>query len=372
MAVVTPREESIGPVALRISASTAIDAPDVEAGLVPARIVDVPVQTTGTFPATGKRIEEASATGAVRFVNLDPTSKNTIDKGAIVSTRGGTRFRIAKKVTVPAAELVFDPAAGKFTIQPATETVDVTAVDAGPEGNVEANTITTVPRGEEPLFLKVSNPDATRGGARTEFPRVKQEDVDAALAALGATLAQQFAARLEDPALVTGEATVFPETAELGAPTPTVDPDTLVGQEVTSFELGATATGTVTSVDAAPVRVIAEARLEAEVDPGHRLIDGSSSITESPAVVEGDTITYPVVATARQVAILDPADLKAQVLGRSLAEARDILGAYGTVELTVWPDWVTTIPTIDARVDVQVREPVTLETPAAPPSAAAS
>jgi Baseplate J-like protein len=368
---VTPREESIGPVALRISASTAIDAPDVEAGLVPARVVDVPVEATDTFPATGKRIEEASATGSVRFVNLDPTSKNTIDRGAIVSTGSGARFRLEKKVTVAAAELVFDPAAGKFTIQPATETVDVTAVDAGPEGNVEANTITTIPRGEEPLFLKVSNPDATRGGARDEFPRVKQEDVDSALAALGATLAQQFSARLEDPALVTGEATVFPATAKLGAPTPTVDPDTLVGQEVASFELGATATGTVTSVDAAPVRVIAEARLAAEVDPDHRLIDGSSSIMESPAVVEGDRITYPVVATARQVAILDPGDLKSQVLGRSLAEARDILGAYGTVELTVWPDWVTTIPTFDARVEVQVREPVTLETPDALPSEAA-
>lgn len=370
-AVVTPREESIGPVALRISASTAIDAPDVAAGLVPARVVEVPVEAADTFPATGKRIEEASATGSVRFVNLDPTSKNTIDRGAIVSTAGGTRFRVERKVTVPAAELVFDPEAGKFTIQPATETVDVTAVDAGPEGNVEANTITTVPRGEEPLFLKVSNPDATRGGARTEFPRVKQEDVDAALTTLGATLTQRFTERLADPALVADETAVFPETGLLGTAVPSVDPDTLVGQEVATFELGATATGTVTTVDAAPVRAIAEARLAAEVDAGHQLIDGSSSITESPAVVEGGTITYPVVATARQVAILDPAELETQILGRSLAEARDILAGYGTVEIGVWPEWVTTIPTFDARVEVQVRAPVTIETPGASPSEAA-
>ena len=45
----------------------------------------------------------------------------------------------------------------------------------------------------------------------------------------------------------------------LGAATPTVDPTTLVGQEVASFELGLSATGTVTAVDEAPVEAIAEA-----------------------------------------------------------------------------------------------------------------
>ncbi len=354
---VSPRLETVGPVSLRISASTAIDAPDVEAGLVPAQIVEVDVRVDDTFAATGKRIEETKAKGSVRFVNLDPTSSNSIAMNAVVRSSSGVQFRTDAKVTVPAAELVFDPVAGKFTVEPATASVAVTAVDAGPDGNLAANTIATIPRGEEPLFLKVNNPEPTAGGARTEFPRVTQEDVDAAIATLAADLDAVFADRLDDPDLTSGDVTVFPETATLGPATPTVDPDALVGEEAADFALGLSATGTVTTVDAAPVRVIAAARLEALVDSGHTLVDGSSEITESPAVLDGGTITYPVVATARQVATLDPAKLEAEVLGKPLGEARDILAAYGDVELVVWPDWVSAIPTLDSRVDVTVNSP---------------
>jgi hypothetical protein len=359
--VVTPREETIGPVALRISASTEIDAPDVTAGLVPADVVTIDVQAQDTFPATGKRVEQEKATGTVEFLNLDPTSSNTIAKGAVVGTQAGIQFRTNAAVTIPAAELV------GITIVPASATVKVTAADAGPDGNVATGAIQVVPRGESGIFLKVTNPDPTTGGTREEFPRITQEDVDGAVSALGGQLSATFADRLDDEDLVTGDVTVFPETAALGPATPTTDPEELVGDEVESFELSATASGTVTTVDAAPVREIAEARLAASVDAGHEMVDGSSEITEAPAVVEGDTITYPVVATARQIAILDPADLEARILGKPLAEADAILGAYGDVDMEVWPDWVGTIPTIDSRVEVTVAGPTPTPDPSQTP-----
>ena len=39
-------------------------------------------------------------------------------------------------------------------------------------------------------------------------------------------------------------------------------------------------------------------------------------------------------------------------MGRPLDEARRILGPYGTVHLSVWPDWVSTVPTLDGRVEL--------------------
>lgn len=354
-AVVTPREETIGPISLRITASTAIDTPDIEAGQVPATIVSVPVEASDTFEATGKRVAETKAKGEVQFQNFDPTASNTIAKGAIVSTRSGVRFRTNAAVTVPAAELV------GVTIFPAAKSVKVTAVDPGPDGNVGANTIVEVPRNENGVFLRVTNPQPTDGGTREEFPRITQEDVDGAMAQLGAQLQAAFTDQLADPSLVPEDVTIFPETASLGEATPSVALDELVGQEVESFDLALTATGTVTSVDAAPVRSIAEARLDASIAPGYQLVEGSSEITESPAVVEGSSITYPVVATARQIAVLDPAALKAAILGKPVAEARDILEAYGETRLDVWPDWVGTIPTFESRVDVTVNGPVASE-----------
>ena len=265
-AVIEPREGTIGPESLRIVASTTATAPDSAASppVVPAELLTIDVEASDTFPATGQRIEEAKATGSVRFDNLDPTSSNNVPRGSVVSTGSGIRFRTDRAVRVPPAELV------GLTIVPSRASVTVTAVDAGPEGNVEPRAITTVPRDEEPFFLKVTNPDATSGGKRTEFPRVQQEDVDAATAALTDQLNAAFDERLDDPALPGDAATVFPETKTLGAPVYGVNPASLVGQEVETFDLSATGSGTVVAVDTTPVQAVAEARNRLERRPGLR------------------------------------------------------------------------------------------------------
>jgi hypothetical protein len=362
--VVTPREKAVGPLPMTITADASATAPDAAARTVPAETLSVDVDATRTFPATGKRVAETLARGAVRFRNKDFTSSNTIPQGSIVSTQAGIRFRTAASVTVPRAQLV------GLQIFPSTATVRVTAVEPGPDGNVEPNTILVIPRGEDPLTLDVTNPDATKGGTRKEFPLVAQKDVTAAVAALTSDLQAAFRARLVDPALVVDGATVFSDTGVLGTPVPSVDPATLVGKEVASFDLSATATGTVTAVKTDAVQMVAEQRLTGSVEPGYRLLAGSSQIEPAPAVISDGSISFPVVATARQVAVLDPDGIRSAIRGRSLEEAQAILQGFGQWDLKVWPDWVRTIPTLDARLDVSVAEPAAVETPSAPTSPA--
>jgi hypothetical protein len=345
-AVIAPRETAIGPVALRIVASPDATAPDPVAKTVPAVTTQVPIEATRTFTVTGKRVEETTATGAVRFRNKDFTSTNTIPRGSIVSTQSGVRFRTDRAVTVPRAELV------GLQIFPASASVKVTAVKPGPSGNVEPNTILVIPRGEDPLTLDVTNPDATSGGEREEFPRVVEADIEAATKAIEADLAAAFAEKLAEPSLVEG-LTVFPETGTLGEPTFTNDPATLLNDEVETFELGANATGTVLAVDESSVQEVAEANIAPQVQAGYALVDGSSQVEASPGQVEGGVISFPATITARQVLQIDPAAIEAEIRGKSLDEARSILDRYGRSQLQVWPEWVGTIPTLDARVDVR-------------------
>ena len=116
---------------------------------------------------------------------------------------------------------------------------------------------------------------------------------------------------------------------------------------------------------AASVLVIAGPVLAQDAaEPGSEAPEVSAEVvTVVEIVVTGTSITFPVAATARQIATLDPAAIEAQILGKPVDEARSILEAYGPVELTVWPDWVATIPTIDSRVEVAVNGPVAIETP---------
>ena len=351
-AVITPRQTTIGPVPLRIVADPAAVETDPETRTVPAQTKTVDVDATQTFSTTGKRVEETSAKGTVRFRNKDFTSTNTIPRGSIVSTQSGVRFRTDRAVTVPRAELV------GLQVFPAAANVRVTAVNAGTEGNVEPNTILVIPRGEDPLTLDVTNPDQTSGGTRKDFPRIVQADLDAATKALGEALTAAFDEKLADPALTADGSTVFPETGALGTPTYPTDPATLLDQEVETFDLSATATGTVLAVDESAVQAVAEANIASHVETGYALVDGSSVIDKSPGQVEDGVIAFPAIITASQVLLIDPAAIEGEIRGKSLTEAQAVLDGYGRAELSVWPEWVGTIPTLDARVEVRMGEAV--------------
>ncbi len=355
--LVTPRPEALPPLTLTVKADPSATAPDAGTLVVPAIQVPLKVTVTDTFQATGKRVEEATATGQVRFSNLDFLRTNTVPGGSIVSTNACVRFRTNSTITVPKADLV------GLTVFPGRASVGVTAVDPGVAANVEPNTIVIVPKGEDPQALKVVNPDATSGGKHDEFPKVAQADVDAALKKLSTALDAAFQARLDDPSIAAPGATVFRETAVLGDFTPDVDPATLVGQEITAFQLGLSATGTVIAVDSSPISSIAEQAFRSTVSADHQLVAGSIKVSVGAATVAGQVVSFPVTATGQQIAKLDPAALKQLVMGKSLSDARAALAAYGDATVTAWPDWVGTVPTIDSRVSVSVQGSVPVETP---------
>lgn len=346
--VVTPRPESIGPIALVVRADPDITSPNAAENLVPAQRLDVPVSASDTFSATDKRVEEARASGEVVLESYNPAAENTIAKGSVVATEGGITFQTTAAVTLPKAQL------NPPLIEPSAKTVGVVAVRAGTAGNVPSNAITVVPRGEDPTVTKVRNPNPTAGGLHEEFPRIGQEDVDGAMVALQAKLADAFEAALADGAGAPANATVFAETAELGDSTPSVDPATLVGKEVATFDLELSANGTVIAVDASPVMSIAETRLLSNVGADHRLVEGSVEITPGDPTVTGGEVSFPVTARARRVPILDPAELLAAIKGRTIEEARSILARFGDVVITPWPEWVTTIPGIESRVTIEI------------------
>jgi len=364
---VTPHEQLVGPRSFAVIADTTVTEPDADAGVVPAELVPLEVTVDGSFEASGVRVEETRAEGRVTFTSFDTSGSNTIPAGSVIATEGGVRFRTLRAVTLERADIV-----PPTNVSPTTASVAIEAVTAGPAGNVPANAITLVPAGEDPVITKVRNTEATSGGTRTEFPRIEQADVDAAMAALREQLEAAFADQLADPSIAPPDATVFGDTAVLGEATPTVDPAGLVGLEQASFELGLTASGTVVAVDPEPVEAIARERLEALVAPGSEFVDGSISIEPGAPVVEGQQVSYPVTVSARQVSIPDAAELEALILGKPGDEARAILAPFGDVELTLWPDWVTSVPTIDGRVEVEVRSPLPVEVPDATPSPTAA
>lgn len=357
-----PRSEPIGPLSITIRADPSVSAPDPEAGVIPAQQLTFELSASDAFPATGRRVEMTPAVGEVTFENYDPTERNVVPAGSVVRTEGGVAFRTTAAVSVPAGTLVLPE------VVPGTATIGIEATRPGPEGNVPANSITVVPERENPIFLRVRNAAATSGGSRDEIRRVSRADVEGAVTALDGQVRDQFAAILADPSRVPPDTTLFPETQEMTDPVPTSDPTALVGQEIESFELALTATGTVLAVDARPVTAVADARIRNDVAEDYELIDGSIEVQPGePAVAEG-VVEFPVTARASQVRIIDAAALLAQVKGKPIEEARSVLEDFGEVTISTWPEWVGSIPTLDLRLSLTVEPVPNPAAESAPPS----
>ncbi|HEX5589996.1 MAG TPA: baseplate J/gp47 family protein [Candidatus Limnocylindrales bacterium] len=354
--VLVPATDTIGPLELNVTAQSGVTRPDPVNLLVPATRFTFDVEVSDTFPATGVKVTETAAAGEVTFSSLNTGGSNTIRSGSIVRTEAGIEFRTLAEVELPPADVAFIPGQG-FVVVPSTRKVAVEAVTPGLSGNVAANTIVVVPEDENPMRTTVTNETATAGGTHVESPQVQQSDITAALAALDTALTEAFDQQVVDAVGVPDGTTLFPETRNLGEPTPSVDPSTLVGTDAAEFELGAAAEGTVIGVDPAPVETLADARIRNAVDDGFRLDEATITIDVGQPIVAGTVITFPVTVRASQTRIVDADALMAEVRGLGLPQARTVLGEYGEVTITVWPDWVTTIPENEGRATLTIVEP---------------
>jgi len=351
---VTPRVEAFGPLVFEVTADPAAATSDPVGGIVPAAWLETTVDAQDTFPATGVKVTETKATGSVTFSNLDPTATVSIPAGSVVKTKSGVGFRTQAAIVVPRAEL--DPVTLQIT--PGTKNVGIEAAKGGTAGNVAARTITVIPPGHDPEFLRVTNPNPTSGGTRVETKVVLQSDYDAAVTALTDQLETSFGDWL-GTTVAESQELVLPESAVLDPPevdTPAAD---VVGQEVDTFDLAAHAAGRVLSLDPALLEAAGDARFRSsEVPAGYVLID--SSVAVQYRQVESDDPTVPrfeLTATGRGYRQLDAAALEQAVLGKPLDEARIILQPYGDPAITLTPDWFGTIPRLDWRVTVGVTVP---------------
>ena len=345
---VTPRREPIT-IDLTVAADPDATAVDAANGVVPAVRLEVPVEATQTFTTTGVHVETAPAKGEVTFSNYNPVSSNTIAAGSVVSTEGGVRFKTLASVTIPAGTFVLP------NVVPSRRRVAVQAVKPGPEGNVPANAIRVVPQGEDPDFLKVNNDDPTDGGVRTQTPEITKAEVDKAIAALQTQLGASFDQAIASGAGAPQDTTLFPETKNLGIPTPSVDPQSLVGQALPTFDLTLTAKGTVIAVDPRPVRTIAETQLNGRIGADHRLVPGSVDVEVGQGTVgEDGQVTFQATARATRVLVVYASQVRALIKGKTKAEAEAALARFGDVRVDLWPNWVSTVTAMDARLSVTV------------------
>jgi hypothetical protein len=331
-----PKLIDVGPLSTTVTADPQVAVVDANAGLIPATQLQLPLNSTGTFPATGVDVTTTAATGAVRFRSENTVFEVPVPAGTVVSTANGIEFETTRSVTVPRAN--FD------THQPGSAMADVVAREDGDRGNVPANAIKKLPPSLNSALLTVRNPEPTDGGARTEEAVVSQDDYDAAVAQLTAALPAQLAATLTDPNTTPHGLTLYPESASVGTPSVDQEAQAVVETKAESFTLTVSATATVLAVNEAQVDQVAQTQLLAQVPSGTTLLPATVKTIHAPGEVNGATVVYNASAAAKCWRSPNQDELVAQISGQSLSDARAIMEKYGTPDITIWPDFIDRLP----------------------------
>jgi hypothetical protein len=344
-----PRISALGPIEVRVTASSAVTEPDVASGQIPAIEVAIPLIVERTFPASGVETLSDPATGEVLFSSL--VTFQDIAEGTRVKTPSGIEFQTTELVTLA------QPAEGEG---PGVVAAPVVAVEAGADGNVPATEITVVASLED-QGISVTNPDPTTGGRLDEIPHVTALDYEGAEADLENRLGGELAAYVRDPANTPEGLTLFPETRQLGPVTYLPPKGEVVGSDSAEFTLSGSVDASVMAVDEHLVDQVTRARLLEAVPEGMSILAESVSVTTGEGSPDGERIRLTGIATADTYQPVDGDAILEQVAGLPISEARAILESIGMTTVTVWPDFLGDLPGDTSRITLDVLRPSTTE-----------
>ncbi len=320
---------------------------DVAAGRVPARAARTEVKGIRTIPTTGKRsIPTSRATGVVFFVN-QLNIPFRVQKGTVVRTSAGaqaTRFVVTSDVDVPAG-------IGAQAQAP------IEAVEVGVQGNVPPNFINEI-EGVAALSLRVSNPDATRGGGNRDVAAVDPADLDNARTLLIEELKQQALAQLAAEEL---QPTEFLLASSLGAEAvldATFDKE--VTEQATELTLQMRVTFSALAVDSEDANAIVFAAMQAQSSSGYDLLPDGLVFQRSTETPIGETGQYQfeMQGIGYAAAGIDVGDALESIAGKPAGSAAAILQQRLPLQkpprITIYPSWFPLVPLLPVRMQAVV------------------
>lgn len=319
--------------------------PTVDANSLPGTGFSREVEVTGTAPVVSREVIGTKATGTVEIVNRT-TDEQKIRERSRLETKDGALFYMIGSAIVPAAE-------GGV---PARKSVQVEAAEAGPQGNIAPQRLNFVALDKSAQSLVYAeNPQAIGGGSGDEVAVVKESDIEAARKAAGeearAKAEQEIRAELPKGWVILEESWQnepkdFQTQAAVNAKQDTI-PYTgrllvrVLGYEETTFQ-----------------NALMKA-LNTKLDQDFMLFPGKISFTSAVEATDWEKgeATIAVRITHMTIPNFSVETLRDKLAGRKADEAIKYLqGLKGVQKATVetWPFWVSSIPTIDKRVSIEL------------------
>lgn len=333
------------PIALTVplTANPFLEEADLEFNQLPARLIERDIDATGSLRTTGTRQKATNqARGTVTFSNLGNEAV-FVPSGTLLSTVTGSsvNFRTTTDLQVPGG-----------VAQRAD--VGIEAVDPGIQGNVRANTITSINGGLR-LRLGVTNQAGTSGGGAALVAIVTQEDRD----------------NLYAQVLADAEAKAYNALQELLAPGEWLSPETIQNissnatysafndEEAEILELRVQLQVRGIAVDQAILRDALLQTTQDAIPAEAKLAADSISAERAPGVdfAQG-TVQFTMTVHGEYVIPIDPVEVRSLIAGLTPTAAAAAVQQRWQLEAPPQiyrdPEWFATLPAIGNRIQVRI------------------
>lgn len=338
-------------VAITADPSPQVTSVDVDGAIIPASIVQTPLEDTATTQTTGESdIADLRATGSVIFIN-QTGDQIDIPMGTVVATSAGTPilFQTTQGVVL----------AGGSGLQ-VEAPVEALPEYAGSMGNIETGLINALV-GDLGGRVSVRNISPTTGGQDRALRSVTAADQERLLF----TLRQQMQARAceEMTARVPASQIVLCDTVRI-----VEEREDLIrfsaqpGDIADALSLTMRLVVEATAIDQRSGQQVAFARLAALIPRG-RAIQPETLVYDQSVVQSIDAegrVGFTITANGSVVAQVDTALIRDRLAGRSVAEAVTYLTSEFDLqpdmppEISMSPAWLPQLPLLPFRINIHL------------------
>ena len=326
-----------------LTANPFLEEADLDFNQLPARLIERDIDATGSMRTTGTRQKATNpARGIVTFSNL-ATEPVYVPSGTLLSTGTGNavNFRTTADLQVPGG-------LGQRA------DVAVEAAQPGTEGNVRANTITTVNGGLR-LRVGVTNQNGTSGGGAALVAIVTQEDRDALYAQVFADAEAKAYAALQE-LLEPGE-WLSPETIQPISNNATYS--AFNDEEADLLELRIQLQVRGIAVDQAILREALLQTAQDAIPAQAKLVADSVTAERAPGVNFAlGTVQFTMTVNGEYVIPIDPVEVRSAIAGLTPAAAIALVQQRWPLEAPPEihrdPEWFATLPAIGNRIQVRI------------------
>jgi hypothetical protein len=328
-----------------------VTAVDIDNGIVPATLIQIPIEETAATQTTGVRdTADTRATGTVIFINQTDQPID-IPAGAIVSSSAGTPILFQ---TTEGALL-----GGGVGLQ-VEAPVEALPEYAGVLGNLDVGLINVV-NGELAAQITVRNLSPTSGGENRALRSVTQDDQERLLF----TLRQQMQARAceEMTSRIDASQIVLCDTVRI-----VEERDDLiqfsaqVGETADELSLTMRIVVEATSVSQLNGQQVAFARLAAQIPRGRVL--QPETLSYAPGIVQSidaeGRVGFSITASGIVTAQVEAEQLRDRLAGRAPADALAYLDSELDLQpnippqIMISPEWLPHLPLLAFRITVRI------------------